>query len=244
LDAIELEKEQESLKNRLREGEISKEEYWEGINSLERLVEGYEYQKKEFLTGVGRSVIKTFLFLLPILTAGLILYFLFFHYPIPSEINIKVSGGGILPATSTEKAEIYKGLELIKEYSSEDYIFIDTYVDRVEVSGPAGISFFGKIRGYYRGGSEGFGKTIRIVRDFKCPAHCNPGDWSGSNLLIAEFIIHEACHSMQYHTSQPYSEAECYRMQFEFAEKVGPILWRDFQSEFFIFDPSGTPLNF
>jgi hypothetical protein len=33
-------------------------------------------------------------------------------------------------------------------------------------------------------------------------------------------------------------------MQFEFVEKVGPKLWKDFKSEIFIYDPSGTALNF
>ncbi len=165
-----------------------------------------------------------------------VLYYSFFYYPIPHEMGISVAGGGALPATRSEKEAIYRGLQMLKEYSPDDFAFVNKYVETIEVSGPVGFSFFGKVRGYYKGGPEGFGKKIRIVRDYKCPAHCVEGEWNGNDLLIAEFIVHEACHSMQAHEGIDLNEPQCYEMQFEFARKIGPNIWNDFQEARFVWD--------
>ncbi len=227
------------LKQRLESGEISKEEFWDSLATLELSFKDpgsadIEILKKhEFFTTLGRMAYHT----LPIVIFLGILYFAFFYYSQPRELTIEVKGIGIIPATSKEKAAIYRGLELILQKSPQDYEFVSAYVDTVEVSGPLFSIIPGsRVGGYYRGGSEGFGKTIRVVRGFSCPAHCEDGGWNGRDLVVAEFIIHEACHSMQYHKKISYSEDQCYNMQFDFAERVGPSLWQDFNREFFIYE--------
>ncbi len=57
--------------------------------------------------------------------------------------------------------------------------------------------------------------------------------------MTSEFIVHEACHSMQHHSNSSFSEPECYEIQFDFAERVGTMLWEDFKKEAFIYDYSG-----
>ena len=166
-------------------------------------------------------MLRGLIFVLPLIIAGFLLYLFFFYYPPPSDIDIEVSGAGIFLATIKEKKAVYRGLELIRDYSTDDYEFVQTYVDTIEVAGPLGWDFFsGRVRGYYQKGPDGFNKKIRIVRIFDCPAHCSNEGFNGGDLLLAEFMIHEACHSMQ----------------FDFARKTGPRLWKDFREEVFVYD--------
>jgi hypothetical protein len=233
------------LEKKLSAGDISKDEYWEELHNLERQARDFNHQsEKNFIMEIFSRGIKIILLIIPFLLAVLLAYFAFFHYQTPEDISIKVGGTPIQPATSKEKAQIYRALSLLKEYSPEYYAFVNEFVDRIEVSGPAGFSFKGKIRGYYGGGEGSFERKIRIVRDFNCPAHCKVEGWKGGDLLTAEFIVHEACHSMQNHNGLKFSEPQCYEMQFKFAEEVGPQLWNDFNKDVFIYDPSLVTLNF
>jgi hypothetical protein len=236
--------EKENLEKKLSRGEITSDEYWEALHQHEKKSEGLNYElEKDLFGSLSRTGIKITIYTLPVIVVATILYILFFYYPAPKDISIVATGTGILPASAREKAEIYRALELLRQYSKEDYDFVDEYVDQIEVSGPQGLSFFGKIRGVYRRGPEGFGKSVRIVRDFSCPAHCTEEGYTGADLLTAEFIVHEACHSMQHHSNSNFSEPECYEMQFEFAEKVGSMLWEDFRRDAFIYDLSGIELD-
>jgi hypothetical protein len=230
------EKELEDLELKLARGQISKDDYWEEIRILERGYQDFESERAGLYKTLSEKGISVLFFLLPLMAALFLLYLIFFYYPTPGEIDIQVSGTEIIPATSGEKKAIYRGLELLRQYSPADYNFVLEHVDKVEVAGPYGFSLFGKIRGYYRGGPEGFGRTVRIVRIFDCPVHCDEDDWHGGDLLIAGFIVHEACHSMQHQNSLELSEKQCYEMQFDFADKVGPHIWPDFNREVFIYD--------
>jgi hypothetical protein len=236
---------QEELKRRLASGEIKEDEYWEELRLLERTDDsGYHQKRGVFNKALTYRAQRTVLYSGLIIGIWLLVYLLFFYYPVPEGISISVKGAGIMPAASEEKEAIYRGFNLIKERSPEDYRFVDAYVDKVEVAGPPGLSLFGRIRGYYSEGPEGFGRNIRIVRGFECPAHCSEDGWNGRDFLIAEFIIHEACHSMQYHTGAEFSEQQCYDMQFRFAENVGPMLWEDFKRDMFIYEHSAAGLGF
>ena len=144
-----------------------------------------------------------------------------------------------VPAPRGEKATIYRALLLIKEESPAHYRFVENYVDAIEVAPPMGISVFGTIRGYYR---TDLGKRIRMVHGLECPAYCEGDGWTGLDLLTAEFIVHEACHSMQHHTGRPFDEAQCYSLQFEFARMVGPGLWPGFREEYFVWDQPNSML--
>jgi hypothetical protein len=240
LKGFAFEDEKARLEEKLARGEITSDEYWDALQRLKSKEQGFDYDlEKDLFRSVSRTVIKIAIYTLPIIVVATIFYILFFYYSAPKDISIDVSGTGILPASKREKAEIYLALELLRQHSKGDYAFVDEYVDEIEVSGPQGLNFFGKIRGVYRSGPEGVEKRIRIVRDFSCPAHCTEEGYSGADLLTAEFIVHEACHSMQHHSNSSFSEQECYEMQFDFAERVGPKLWEDFKKEAFIYDYSG-----
>jgi len=224
----------EKLKEELAAGKITKDEFWDAQNTQEAN-QGNEADVNGGLSNLFFVSYKTLFTLLPILAGVLILYFVFIYNPPPQGIDFRVHGAGVLPATAKEKESIYRGLFLIKENSLSDYEFVDRHVNTIDVSGPVGFSLLGSIRGSYQGGGEGF-KNILIVRDFSCLIHCNESKWNGADMLTAEFIIHEACHSMQHHKNLSFSEPECYEMQFEFAREVGPKLWADFKEEYFVYD--------
>jgi len=212
---------------------------------LEKDIEGSEYDGKNeiFKKALASAGFRIALFAAPFIVFGILLYLLFFYYPAPEGIAIKLTGAGVLLPTSSEKDATYRGLKLLKEYSPEDYSFVDAYVDTIKLSGPQISIFPGKVKGYYRK-ADGLEKSIMIVRSFDCPAHCSEEGWKGSDLLMAGIIIHEACHAMQAQANASFSEPECYEMQFKFIKKVGPMLWDDFKEEIFIYKPPDSWLNF
>lgn len=187
----------------------------------------------EVVDSVGRRLFTVFIFLLPAIIGIILLYFIFIYYPAPADMDIRVESSSFIPAPKTEKEAIYRALSLVKEESPVHYRFIESHVDTVEVAPPMGISIFGVIRGYYRTDKE---KTIRMVHGLQCLAYCEEEGWTGLDLLTAEFILHEACHSMQHHTGSPFDEGQCYSMQFELARAVGPGIWVGFQEEYFVWD--------
>jgi hypothetical protein len=232
------EKEVEELEKKLSLKKISEDEYWDSIQALRQRQEGFDSKELRqdsynFLSG---TVTRAVIIIIPLIVGSILLYFMFLYYPVPDQIEIKVRGTGVIPATSSEKESIYRGLELLREYSTEDYLFVNQYVNTIEVAGSGGFSLFGRVRGFYGPGEDGFGKNIKIVRIFDCPIHCSEGSWNGGDLLTAEFILHEACHSMQYHRNISFSEPQCYEMQFDFVRRVGPSLWSDFREEYFIYE--------
>ncbi|MFQ5815200.1 MAG: hypothetical protein ACE5G7_01735 [Candidatus Hydrothermarchaeaceae archaeon] len=240
----ELEEEYRKLEKKRASGAISEDEYWEELRLLERRIDDFGHRggKDVFVKSLRSAATKAVLFTLPIAILGLLSYLLFFHYPSPRGIGIDVTGAGVLPATRGEKEVVYRALELMKKHSPDEYALVDAYVDTIEVSGALGLGFLGgRISGYYTGAS---GKSIRMVRGFECPAHCVEDGWNGRDLLVAEIILHEACHSMQYHTGVDFNEPQCYGMQFEFAKKAGPMLWRDFDEEMFVYEHPAAGFTF
>jgi len=230
----------DELEKQRASGAIRDEEYKDKLWLLDKRLlgdpkdistDGLTEFLEKVVTNIFRSLLPKFAVAFAIIA---ILYMVFFYYPKPPGISLDVVGSNFIPALSDEKEGIYRGLELLKMHSPERYTYVDTYVDTVEVGMPFGLGILGgKEIGYYEFGA---GKTIRIVRGFLCPAHCSEEDWNGQDLLMAEIILHEACHSMQYHTTGDISEAPCYEMMSDLGIEVGPKLWENFEEIRFVYE--------
>jgi hypothetical protein len=228
------------LKRKLAKGDLTEDEFWEELKHLERSLEPPgDIDASEVAGSVGRGFLGIFMFFIPAIIGIGAVYLVLIYYPAPPDMDIRVESSSFIPAPKSEKEAIYRALRLMKDESPAHYRFVDSYVDTVEVAPPMGFSVFGVIKGYYR---TDLGKSIRMVHGLECPAYCEGEGWTGLDLLAAEFIIHEACHSMQHHTGRPFSEDECYAMQFEFAKKVGPNLWSGFNEDYFVWDHTGGML--
>ncbi len=236
----ELEKHYKELARKRASGLISDDEYWRELFILDRQAEACERRLggerlQKVLTG---AITKLILAFLPIAVVAFLAYMLLFYYPAPADVSINVADPGIIPASRGEKEAVYRALELVKTHSPGDYALLVAYVERIEVATPTSFAIFGRNVGSYA--SAWGGKTIRLTRGFECPANCVEDVWTGRDLFLASILIHEGCHSMQYHTGADFSEPQCYEMQFEFAKKVGPNLWSDFEEEGFAYEhPAG-----
>jgi len=124
--------------------------------------------------------------------------------------------------------EVEKAFELIERYSPQDYEMVINYVDVIEL---IPISF--EMHQSYIFSSQ---KRMRLVVGAKyCYMYCD--EPFGYDLTWASVIVHEACHSMRYHTGEEsalkygegfeYSmeeEEACGGMQDDFIERVAAKL--------------------
>lgn len=169
---------------------------------------------------------------------GLYFWYDMVYYPVPRDIEIVVKDEHNLPVSKNSKEVMYRGLKLIKGYSPQDYEFVNEYVEVIEVKTfelSVTHDFYAHAAAYYDS-ERGDTRTITFVRIPRCPDYCSEEGWTGLDLRAAQIIIHEACHSWQFSLSRPYIEQECYDMANEFADKVGPNLWHDFQMSYFFED--------
>ncbi len=225
-------------------GLISDDEYWRELFILDRQADATTYPSRgdKLQKALRDAVAKLLLAVLPIAAIAFIAYILLFYYPAPSGVNIEVAGPGIIPASRGEKEAVFRAMGIVKTHSPDDYAMLVAYVERIEVATPTSFAILGRNVGSYA--PDWGGKTIRLTRGFECPAHCVEDVWTGRDLFLASILIHEACHSMQYHTGADFSEQQCYEMQFEFARKIGPKLWSDFKEEFFVYEHPAVGLSF
>lgn len=235
----------EELNRKCALGIITDVEYWEELRILDCSTDalGRGLGVEEFRGFIKGVALQALFVILPVALFAFLAYILLFYYPTPEGVNIAVAGPGIIPASRPEKEAVYRALELAETQSPDDYALIDAYVERIEVAGPTSLGLFGgRNVGSYT--PSWGGKIIRLMRGFDCPAHCTSDGWTGRDLFLASILVHEACHSMQYHTGIVFAEPQCYEMQFEFMKEVGPKLWSDFSESQFVYEHPEAGLNF
>ncbi len=244
MTAEELADRYEELNRKRALGIITDKEYWEELMILDRSTDasGRGLGVEEFMGVIKGAAAKVLLALLPFALMVFLAYMLLFYYPAPKGVDIAVAGPGVIPASRQEKEAVYRALELVKTQSPDEYAMITAYVERIEVAGPTSLGLFGgqNVGSYTPAWG---GKTIRLTRGFDCPAHCTDEGWIGQDLFLASILVHESCHSMQYHTKVEFSEPPCYGRQFEFVKKVGPKLWSDFKEESFVYEHPAAGFN-
>lgn len=193
------------------------------MTTEEERYEKYKAERDQMTS--GRNIILPLFLLLTILLSIISYYFLFYFKP---TSDFEVSSSTIIyPLFSWKKESVYRSLDLIEESSPEDYAIVSKYVERIEVAPPIGY-FWGRydIREYKV-------STIFIRYGYPKLDPSLGGRYSDEDLIRATVIIHEACHSRQYHEGLGFSEQECYDMHYEFIKNAGPIIWQDFDLEKF-----------
>lgn len=168
----------------------------------------------------------------------------FYRSFIAEEPCVYIFGDGFHPIKDVVlKKNLRSAIELIKEYSPDDYERLCTYGKYIELRGSLQTLHSQVVRGEVHGGTY-------ITKSYKTPDGVGlitiNRAFGDDILYLSEVLTHEACHAYRIQTKNDPSEAPCYKRDGEHVARIPAELKRSLREpiqEYYVYCSDEAPAN-